>query len=351
MYLHRIITILAQIDSTDMKFLLKLSIQFVVYLLSITSAVAQDPPPFNIVSIQLVINHIPHPPGAYISCGNQVIGSNTVYSVWVVNADLEPVSIGPLTKLGTSEWNIVQSATGILAATDSLEMKVSFNPESFGVQTGNFIFTAGSSFTAMFSFEANVPSFGSITCRGVNYVPQNVVDMGNSETGTISDSDLWFHNKGSVPIVLDSGALSGNENFTFSQPFQSVTVPEGDSLLVRIRFSPSTPGPKSGELKLFSTSGIYPFKLKKISLESTTGVSTMRNVSGKIVPNPASDRIFITGLQFTNTQYGITDSKGGIIRNGLTGPGGEIEVSSLSSGIYSVRWFNDGMWHNSRFVK
>lgn len=80
-------------------------------------------------------------------------------------------------------------------------------------------------------------------------------------------------------------------------------------------------------------------------------VSNMKGDLFQIWPNPSSDKLNLSDSRGLHLIH-ITDAQGReILNQKASGIQAEIEVSHLPSGIYIIRWANDGGYHQSKFVK
>lgn len=80
---------------------------------------------------------------------------------------------------------------------------------------------------------------------------------------------------------------------------------------------------------------------------STLSISENKDISDKIYPNPATDKIRISG--FINDRYKISDITGRILLEGVSDQSSLIDISDLSHGIYIISLPNSGK--QGRFIK
>ena len=70
------------------------------------------------------------------------------------------------------------------------------------------------------------------------------------------------------------------------------------------------------------------------------------NLALKVLPNPATSQINITGLK-QKENFVIFDSTGKVVKTGFVSSDDKIEVSNLSKGVYYVKIKNN----NLKFLK
>ncbi|HRO43974.1 MAG TPA: DUF4397 domain-containing protein [Flavipsychrobacter sp.] len=137
---------------------------------------------------------------------------------------------------------------------------------------------------------------------------------------------------------------------SYSAPLQTLSL-QGAALTV-LASGFLTPANNSGGPSL----GLYvalPVGGSLIPLPvATTNVSQIsgKNSAVKIYPNPANDRLFITGLS-NEAQLYIMDFTGKIQQSETIGMQTEVNVSNLSEGTYLVKVVSNGNEQVLRFVK
>lgn len=66
-------------------------------------------------------------------------------------------------------------------------------------------------------------------------------------------------------------------------------------------------------------------------------VSEIQNKTLDFYPNPAQDVVYVDGIVSENVSYQIYNLKGQMIRSGMMGQNGRIELSGISSGVYVLQ--------------
>jgi len=73
--------------------------------------------------------------------------------------------------------------------------------------------------------------------------------------------------------------------------------------------------------------------------------------SVELSPNPATDRITITGVTEAGAEYQIYDEKGHMVTTRKKLEGSEIDISKLSAGTYFCRIYSEKVYLSKKFVK
>ncbi|WP_430404156.1 T9SS type A sorting domain-containing protein [Fluviicola sp.] len=87
-----------------------------------------------------------------------------------------------------------------------------------------------------------------------------------------------------------------------------------------------------------------------IGIQSTAGITDSEKNSVSVYPNPANDLIYIVSDFDVNT-ITITDVSGQVVYNNSTVSNNNVDVSSLTSGVYLVNVATDSGVKTSRFIK
>jgi hypothetical protein len=83
----------------------------------------------------------------------------------------------------------------------------------------------------------------------------------------------------------------------------------------------------------------------------TTGVIDLHAIAPSLYPNPAKDRLYLSGLEKgSEVQYHITDMTGRRIQEGVYNKAG-IETANLSPGLYLLQTTKRGKTYSLKFTK
>ncbi|MGB0166661.1 MAG: T9SS type A sorting domain-containing protein, partial [Luteibaculum sp.] len=86
-------------------------------------------------------------------------------------------------------------------------------------------------------------------------------------------------------------------------------------------------------------------ELLKVLKNASVGITDNFDPGVKIFPNPASEQIFVQGLE-PNSKISIINSLGKTV---LVSTQSQMDVSSLSDGVYVLQCFKDGKMITQRF--
>lgn len=220
---------------------------------------------------------------------------------------------------------------------------------------------------------ANVDGIGTVTANDAGMILQysigkitafdasakksnNVADV----TVEVVDTDIVFYSSGEL-IGLNVSAV--NENQILSAPvivaenFLSAKNIEGTTY--KVGLCTSTPASESDVLMKipFNENGSVTFDMvinaveKSVTIDLATGVADFGLKGINIYPNPASDLLYIEGLQ-KETLGRIYNANGQLVLIGeVEAETGKLSVSGLPSGMYILKLMNNDEMVVKRFTK
>ncbi|MCP3928980.1 MAG: T9SS type A sorting domain-containing protein [Bacteroidetes bacterium] len=165
---------------------------------------------------------------------------------------------------------------------------------------------------------------------------------------------------------LDSIAISLTNGANNTLKFTSVTSLEGSEFYTDFEIDNTLLGAEDYTFHVFFEPVDELFHTFQFSIESNAGTAkvsilrsgnmvttTTETIPSKlrIYPNPASDYIYVGGLEKENGFCEILNSNGGLIYKAHLGNSGDlIDVSLFQKGIYFVRFFNEGHQHTEKLL-
>jgi hypothetical protein len=180
------------------------------------------------------------------------------------------------------------------------------------------------------------------SCAGVAQI-QPSIDFGARAIATVHDTMVTIVNAGNDALTITSArveSMFGAESGTFFQLVDPlpITIAAGDTMTLRVQFMPSRgEGVYSGTLFLETNS--FPDTTIVVSLAavavSTSSVEIAVSTEMIISPNPASDKISISGIE-TGERIALVDATGRELE-AWRFDGSDLDVSRFSSGTYYLR--------------
>ncbi len=161
-----------------------------------------------------------------------------------------------------------------LAASESCEVRVRYQPDEVGDDTGSLEATADGGVSDTATLRGS-----GVPARGVVTVVPDEWDFGSIEVGSTSSKAFTIENTGEATLT--------DLAFTVTGPFSIVsdtcddTLAEGDDCTVTVEFGPATQGAKSGTLKIQSGHSANP--TVNVPLD---GTATPRPSDVIVNPNP-----------------------------------------------------------------
>jgi hypothetical protein len=143
-----------------------------------------------------------------------------------------------------------------LAAGQTCEVRVRFDPGSVGAQTGSVTVTSNAA-------DVTIALSGTGIQTTLSRSP-NALDFGarNVAAGATPDQSLTLTNSGTQPITLSDVSLIGTNPSQFQRVSgaatdcaASVVLAAGDTCAIRVRFAPTSAGPKAAAVTVASSAG------------------------------------------------------------------------------------------------
>ena len=135
----------------------------------------------------------------------------------------------------------------IIAAGDSIEIPIRFQPNSLGLKAATI---------SVFSNDPNSPK--SVAVSGTVRAPRLVAiiaDAGNFGDvciGSFADEMMTLSNSGHCSLTINNITSSSPEFLVANVSSYPITIEAGDSLQIPIRFNPTTFGAKAGTITIIS---------------------------------------------------------------------------------------------------
>jgi beta-glucosidase len=98
-------------------------------------------------------------------------------------------------------------------------------------------------------------------------------------------------------------------------------------------------------------SPLFPYGYGLVGNEPLNIAAIKSNLYVSLYPNPAKDKISIMGIQSQNINVSIYNSMGELVMQKQITNSKEVDISSLSNGIYIMRILNSNSYLNYKFIK
>jgi len=283
--------------------------------------------------------------GVKISVPAAEVDSIYYYSVWLHGDSILPITvIGAGMVVGT-EFTVVQSSDGVTLSPhftgprDSTLIKIKYSPTSGGLKSGGLIVSLNTNFGYLVQIEVlTTPIPMLMSWQGNSFPNGSSVFLGNSELNSNSTFPVWLRNASATPITISALTLSGNPGFTNTPLANPVTVNAQDSIQVPIMFSTSSLGKKSAKLTVTSSPINFIFDLSATGINAPTGTKSEISTGRNVYPNPATERIYLSGEISSPISYQIFDGLGKMVKQGKVFQNQIISVQDFNTGIYRIQW-------------
>ena len=232
-----------------------------------------------------------------LSFGEVLVGESSSQNLFIKNTGSAPLTVSDVSIAGSGPFTVVGEPVGEIAAGDSLEVEISFTPES--PDDFNATLTVSSD-----GFEQLAATERSVSLEGTGIAPEitltaQTLSFGEVLVGESSLERLFIKNTGSAPLTVSAVSIAGSGPFTVvGEPVGELLA--GDSLGVEISFTPGTPDDFLATLTV-SSDGFEQFAAteRSVSLEGT-GIAPEITLTAQtltfgevLVGESSSERLFI----------------------------------------------------------
>jgi HYDIN/CFA65/VesB family protein/type IX secretion system substrate protein len=203
-----------------------------------------------------------------INFGNVVVGEFKLDSAYVKNFAAGILHVDSINSDNPLFGVVPTSAT--INAGDSAWIKITFTPIAAGAASGNVVFyhdAAGSPDTLLVSGAGITPVF-QVAPTSINY---GSVAVGNSKADSV-----FVKNLGTATLHLDS---TNSDNVLFTVTPTTGTVNPGDSVRIRITFSPISAGAASGNIIFYHNAAGSPNSVA-VAGNGHAGLTILSNGTG-----------------------------------------------------------------------
>ncbi len=185
-----------------------------------------------------------------LSFGSVTVGTSTTQTVTLNSTGTAPVTVNALDISGAGFVLTPGRLPAVLNPGQSMALQVQFQPSATGTARGQITIDSDSS-----SGDA------TITLRGIGTAalnPELTVSSSNLSFGnvTLSTSTTRFlilRSTGTAPVTVNSATIAGADFSLIGRSFP-ITLNPGQSVTLRIQFSPNTAGASVGQITINSNS-------------------------------------------------------------------------------------------------
>lgn len=180
------------------------------------------------------------------------------------------------------------------------------------------------------------------------------LDVGKAvASGEAATTEVVISNTGSTAAVLGDGGSNvaviegaNAEDFSIVQSTTSTSVGKGDSVVLRIRFTPKSTGVKTAQLTIPYNNGVrqkYTFQLTGTAQTVTTAVTnTQQDTETLLYPNPGTGLVYLKS-SLSNYNLRVYDVQGHFLLQKRKLQAGQLvtlDFRALGKGIYWIELRN-----------
>jgi hypothetical protein len=262
-----------------------------------------------------------------LSFGSVTVNTSTLQPLTLTSSGAAPVTVRSATVTGAGFTLIGGTLPVTLSPTQSITLQVQFRPTATSSVNGQLTINSDS-------------STGNITVvalRGTSTaapspqltVSSGSVSFGNVTVNTSTTQSLTLTSTGTVPVTVDSAAISG-VGFSLDAQSFPITLNPNQSITLSMRFSPVATGSVNGELTINSDSSTGSTAIIALDGTSVPILSPQLTVSvgslsfGNVTVNTSTTQ----SLTLTSTGTApVTVSSAEITGAGFTLVGGTLPVT------------------------
>jgi hypothetical protein len=163
-----------------------------------------------------------------------------------------------------------------------------FNPSTSGSQSATLTIATNDPVNASVQVQAT----GNGTQKHISTMIADSGSFGEVCTGSFKDLNLTISNSGGCDLSVSAISSSSTEFLTASTLSYPLTVQAGTSIQIPIRFQPTTPGAKSGNITVSSNDTASPSKVVSVSGTVPTGSVTVTGSTdfGNVCPGILAEK-------------------------------------------------------------
>jgi len=247
-----------------------------------------------------------------VAFGSVQVGNSQQQSATLTNTGGASVTI---TQASISGTGLTLNGPGLpltLAANQSANLKVIFQPQSSGSTTGTITITSNAPNSTL-----TIPISGSGTTPGVLNANPTSLSFGSVQVGNSTQLSQVVTNAGGSSVTISQYTVTGS-GFGVSGFTPPLTLAPGQSYTFTVNYTPQSTGAATGNVSILSTASVGNL---------TIPLSGTGTAAGQLTVSPAA-------LNFSNVVVGTSASQSA----SLTAAGSSVTVTSanLGSSEFSV---------------
>ncbi len=188
---------------------------------------------------------------ASLTFGDVTVNTASTLPVTLTSTGTAPVTINSATLNGTGFTMSGATFPVALNPTQSVTLKLQFDPTTTGAATGQLTIQSNSSTNS--TAAVNLSGTGTVVSSPQLTVSAASLAFGNVTVNTASTLPVTLTSTGTAPVTINSATLSGT-GFTMSAATLPVTLNPTQSVTLNVQFDPATAVAATGQLTIQSNS-------------------------------------------------------------------------------------------------
>ncbi len=213
---------------------------------------------------------------AALTFGSVTVDSSSSQSVTLTSTGTAPVTVNGATVTGSGFAVSGATFPVTLNPSQSVSLKVQFSPSSASAASGRLTVQSDSSTNS--TAVVNLSGTGTAATTPQLSISTAALTFGSVTVGSSSSQPVTLTSTGTAPVTINGATVTGS-NFSVAGVTFPVTVNSGQSVSLKVQFSPSSASAASGQLTIQSNSSTNGTAVVNLSGTGTSGLIPLSALS------------------------------------------------------------------------